>query len=221
MLLTLLQSSLAPTTAQVTWLQSTPAFRLTADAGAFALAGPDAGLVFGGATVTARVTWLQGFTPLRLVADAGAFALAGPDAGLVFGGASATARVTWLQASTGSGVYQLVADSGAFVYSGAASLSDFEIAANGGSFGLGGGDAVLTRGGTPVVVGYRLLANPGTFYAVGLPVALLGNGVPAAGDQQSDTAYYRRAAARVDLLAVVGRGDYTMQAIGRRTRLRG
>jgi hypothetical protein len=170
MLLPLLLN-LAPV-ARVSWLQSSAAVRLTADAGAFALAGPDAGLVFGGATVTARVTWLQGFTPLRLVADAGAFTLAGADAGLVFGSAAATARVTWLQSSTGAGAYQLLADAGAFVYSGAASLSDFEVAADGGIFGMAGGDAALTRGGTPVVVGYTLTADVGAFVATGRAATL-------------------------------------------------
>lgn len=161
--------------ARVSWLQSSPAYRLTADAGAFALAGLDAGLTFGGAAVTARITWLQASAPLRLVADAGAFGFTGLANGFTYGGTAVTARVTWLQASTGSGAYQLVALGGAFGYAGAPSLSDFEISAPGAAYAFAGLPANLVRGGAPVAASFTLVANTGAFFYTGVGIVVRPN----------------------------------------------
>jgi hypothetical protein len=170
--ITLRALNLAPT-ARVAWLQSTTAAKLTADVGAFTLAGLDAGLTYAGAVVTARITWLQATQPPRLVADVGAFGFTGLANSFTYGGTAATARLTWLQASSGSGAYLLVANPGSFAYAGAPSFSDFEISAPGTAFGFAGMPANLVKGGAPVAAAFTLLADPGAFFFGGVGINVL------------------------------------------------
>jgi hypothetical protein len=168
----LLALNLAPT-ARVSWLQSTPAARLTADVGAFTMAGLDAGLTYAGAVVTARLTWMQANEPARLVADVGTFGFTGLANSFTYGGTAATARLTWLQASSGAGAYLLVANPGSFAYAGAPSFSDFEIAAPGAAFSFVGLPANLIRGGAPVSAAFTLVGNPGAFFLSGVGINVL------------------------------------------------
>lgn len=116
--------------AQVSWLQAAPGgYVLTADVGAFTLAGQDAALTLGGAAQTAQVSWLQAGPPpsaYTLTAEPGAFtfSFAGSLSDVVVTAAGGSFALTGRDAALSYGqvlqAYTLTAELGAYTLAGQA-----------------------------------------------------------------------------------------------------
>jgi len=181
-------------------------YTVTADAGAYTLAGQDAALVKSRIVVADAGSYAlagQDASVLvghKLTADAGTYTLAGQDAALLRGrvvdagaGAYALAGQDATLTYAPSGSYSLTADAGAYALAGQAAtlLLARVMSADAGVYALAGQDATITHGGTTATVGRPTsdASNTGWTASAGSDLyAMLDEVVPDAADYIVTTA---------------------------------